>query len=190
MPSSINWRTTAFELPITASILACSRRSSFATKGLALIVGAAAPAHDLDRHARRDGHMRADQIGPGKIEVSDVGAPALHEPVELVGGKGDMRGIGATPTPCAWRAAATRKPQRLPSRPARPARHARSSKTSPRPSLRPQRAAGSDEVTFRPPQAEQTRSRIRSRRPELLFGGILLGYWITLNRRQTAASPV
>ena len=37
--------------------------------------------------------MRADQIGPGKIEVSDVGAPAPHEPVELVGGKGDMRGI-------------------------------------------------------------------------------------------------
>ena len=43
--------------------------------------------------ARRDGDMRADQIGPGKIEVSDVRAPAPHEPVEVVGGQRDMRRV-------------------------------------------------------------------------------------------------
>ena len=44
-------------------------------------------------------------------------------------------------------------------------------------------------MTFRPPTPSDSVT-IRSRRPELLFGGMLLGYWITLNRRQTAASPV
>ena len=36
------------------------------------------------------GDMGADQIGPGKIEVSDMRAPAPHQPVEVVGGQRHM----------------------------------------------------------------------------------------------------
>ena len=79
---------------------------------VALIIGEAAPAHDLDRHARRDGDMRADQIRPGKIEVSDFRAPAPHEPVELVGGKRDMRRVthNRSLVPCQPRRGATSTP--------------------------------------------------------------------------------
>ncbi len=131
---------------------------------VALIVGEAAPAHDLDRHARRDGNMRADQIGPGKIEVSDVGAPAPHEPVELVGGKGDMRGIAQ------HRPLALGEARRRANLNAclldllGPLATLGQAKRHHVPAGRREARQSPDEVTFRPSNAERTR-RLRSSLP-------------------------
>ena len=112
---------------------------------VALIVGEAAPAHDLDRHARGDGDMGADQIGPGKIEVSDMRAPAPHQPVEVVGGKRHMRGI-------------TQKRSLAPGEPRRRATSTPAASTCP---ARSPRSVKQNVTTFQPDAASRGRVRMR-----------------------------